>query len=59
MYGSLKKNYVAFNGIHQNRCYLIVIAAVLTPETLPLARYEDFFPFVSQIRVFYKCYVFL
>jgi len=59
MYGSLKKNYVALNGIHHNRCDLAVIAAVLTPETLPLARYEDFFPFASQIRVFYKCYVFL
>jgi hypothetical protein len=59
MYGSLKKNYVALNGIHQNRCYLAVIAAILTLETLPLARYEDFFLFASQIRVFYKCYVFL
>jgi hypothetical protein len=37
MYGSLKKNYVALNGIDQSRCYLAVIAAVLTPETLPIS----------------------
>ncbi len=38
MYGSLKKNYVALNGIHQSRCYLAVIAAVLTLETLPISQ---------------------
>jgi hypothetical protein len=58
MYGSLKKNYVALNGIHQSRCYLAVIAAVLLLKHSPLAKYEDFSPFASQIRVFYKCYVF-
>jgi hypothetical protein len=37
LYGSLKKNYVLLSGIHQSRCYLAVIAAVLTPETLPIS----------------------
>jgi hypothetical protein len=36
LYGSKKENYVPLSGIHQSRCYLAVIAAVLTPETLPI-----------------------
>jgi hypothetical protein len=43
MYGSLKKNYVALNGIHQSICYLVVITTVLTPETLPISQVRRFF----------------
>ncbi len=46
--------YSVFNDSHDDMALLFVLSG--NPAVAERARYEIFFPFASQIRVFYKCY---
>ncbi len=49
--------YSVFNDSNDDMALLFVLSG--NPAVAERARYEEFFPFASQIRVLYKCYVFL
>jgi hypothetical protein len=49
--------YSVFNDSNDVMALLLVLSG--NPAIAERARYEEFFPFASQIRVLYKCYVFL